>query len=255
MVATKEHASQVTEEKVTPMSSIPLIALMSHTPQQPDLMQNVMQAQAIKSGMQEQQYRQNQMRMQQQEKRAQEQQFKDQSAMTAAMQSWDGKNMDELPGLVMQHGGSAQAVLGLKSHILDENKKYSDLAKTDSETGAKNLENLRGKNDLLLGGLNAAMQAPDDQLAQTVLSTSQDFLQKGILDKEHFGVVQQIIQAPPPKLRMALQTFEKGLMGQQGQIDQAQKEAQIRLSQSQADKNQWELANGPITDQNRFIQD
>src|SRR5215469_11984851 len=43
----------------------------------------------------------------------------DQKAMTAAMQDWDGKDYNDLVPLVVKHGGSANAVMGLKKQILD----------------------------------------------------------------------------------------------------------------------------------------
>ena len=103
--------------------SIPLVALMGQQYQPESLLSAVGKAQAIKSSQQqqeqsaqafplEQQARQQQLQLGGQQVQQGQIQLQDQQAMSQAMKDWDGKNMEELPRLVLKHGGSAQAVFG-----------------------------------------------------------------------------------------------------------------------------------------------
>jgi hypothetical protein len=99
-------------------------------------------------------------------------QLKDQEAMTAAMHDWDGKDLENLVPLVVKHGASANAVVGLKQKILENKKTLSQMAKDDAETGKNNLETLLKKNDAVLGSLNTLDQVPDAQLGQALIAES-----------------------------------------------------------------------------------
>jgi DNA-binding protein Fis len=110
------------------MGSIPILAangIQQGTP--PSALEAQQRMEAIKTSQQQQQLQGQQIEQQQQ-------QLKDQQAMTQAMQSWDGKDFNELPSLVLKHGGSANAVIGLKQHIVDQQTK---LAQLDSDQLSK----------------------------------------------------------------------------------------------------------------------
>lgn len=167
-------------------------------------------------------------------------QLQDQQAMTSAMHEWDGKDLSQLPGLVLKHGGSAQAVFGLKQKTLEQQKTYSDIAHTDAETGGNQLKNLQTKNDLLLGSLKAATDGPDETLGQRLQTAAQGAVQQGILDPQHAQVIQQLSQAPPDVLKKQLTIFEKSLMGNDAQLKQASDEAGLAEKAAQLPGQQAE---------------
>lgn len=76
--------------------------------------------------------------------------------MTASLKNWDGKSWDELPGMVIKNGGSAQAVLGLKQHIVAAQTSEAALTKDK-------IANLQSQNDAILeahGAIESARKAP-----------------------------------------------------------------------------------------------
>jgi hypothetical protein len=160
-----------------------------------------------------------------------QQQIKDQQAATAAMNEWDGKSLDDLPHLLLKHGGSSNIVFGVRDKLVAQKAKLSEIAKDDAETGSKNLDTLAKKNDMVLGALQSVNQAPDEVLGQTLLTAGQRAVQSGLLDPQHAQQLQQLSQLPPDKLRPALQFFEKDLMGQKEQYAQAQKERETAAAE------------------------
>jgi DNA-binding protein Fis len=82
----------------------------------------------------------------------------DQQAMTQAMKQWDGKDINDLPSLVLKANGSANAVLGLKSNIV---KYQTDLAKMTADQ----LTNESTKNDAIAGHIDAIKGLPPEQQA------------------------------------------------------------------------------------------
>lgn len=144
------------------------------------------------------------------------QQQADQQAMTQAMQAWDGKDYNELPGLVLKHGGSATSVLGLKSSLL---KQQQDLATYDETR----LKNEAQKNDMLLGHLDAVKSLPDDQVAQGLGQAIQKLSQQGLIGPNEAQQALQLSAQPPAAIRQSLDIFEKGLTGHKAQIEQASK--------------------------------
>ena len=73
------------------------------------------------------------------------------------MQEWDGKDLNDLPGLVLKHGGSAAAVLGLKKNIVDQQTALQGLQKDV-------LANKATQNDTALGKIQAADRLKDEEL-------------------------------------------------------------------------------------------
>jgi hypothetical protein len=159
--------------------------------------------------------------------------LKDQQAMTQAMHDWDGKDINALIPLTVKYGASANAVMGLKSKVLEQQEKYSAIAKDDAETGAKNLETMKGKNDMMVGALNTVMGAKDEELVPSMQSTAADLVQRGLLDPQHAQQLQQYAQLPPAQLRDKLKTFEKSYMSDTQQIEQATKEATTATQQAE----------------------
>src|SRR6185503_6039298 len=195
-------------------SSVPLAALSVRPIEQPDILANAGRAMQLSNLAQQQklipgqlQEQQNQLQSQNLGIQQQQQQLKDQQAATAALQQWDGKDVEAIPGLILKNGGSAQAVFGAKKQILDQK---TAITKLDTDT----LTNTAQKNDLLLGSLQAALGGPDEGLGQRVQAAAQDAIQKGLIDPQHAQAIQQLTSLDPAQLRNSLSIMEKGLMGQ-----------------------------------------
>jgi hypothetical protein len=182
-------------------------------------------------------------------------QLNDQQAMTKAMQSWDGKSLDDLTPLVVKNGGSAQAVMGLKAKALEMKEKYSQIAKTDAETGASNIATLMKKNDVISGAFSTVLQSPDETLPQSIVSTAQQLAQQGVLDPQHLQMAQSIAQQPPAQARQALETMRKGMLADSQLLDQAQKTAGIKKDQTQTALNQMEIERGGKSETDKFTSD
>jgi len=160
-----------------------------------------------------------------QENQLRQQQINDQQATTAAMHEWDGKSYDDLLPLIVKHGGSSQAVIGLKNVILGQQEKLSNIAKNDAETGAKNLETAQKKNDMLLGHLNALPDPSDPNFINALQTEKNAALAGGYLDKQHADMIDQLASTnDPQRIGPALDMFKKSLLGQKEQFDQAMKE-------------------------------
>lgn len=170
--------------------------------------------------------------------------LKDQQAMTQAMHDWDGKDINALIPLTVKYGASANAVMGLKSKVLEQQEKYSTIAKDDAETGAKNLETLKGKNDMMVGALNTVMGAKDEEIVATLQSTAADLAQRGLLDAPHAQQVQQMAGLPPDQIRKKLQLFEKGYRSDTQQIEDAAKQAVTAKDSAEARLTEQKIAGG-----------
>lgn len=190
-----------------PNDSQPLIApadpLSAYQRAQVMLQQRQIQAQQLQHG--------------QLENQQQQQQIADQKASTDAMLNWDGKNIEEIPSLILKHGGSAAAVFTAKQQILKQKESLSQMAKDDAETGAKNIETAAKKNDMLLGALQTVTDGP------SLLAAAQNAVQQGLMDPQHMQQAQQIAQLPPDQFKQTLSVYEKGLQGHKEQFDQAAK--------------------------------
>lgn len=247
------------------MGSIPLPALAVKPIEQPDVMAQMGNLYRLKAAQQqlqnaplerqalEQQVQAGGLQVQQQQ-----QALKDQQAMTAAMQTWDGKDLNQLPALVLKHGGSATAVMGLKQKSLEMQKTYSDIAAQDATTGAKRLETMKGQNDIVAGAVGNVMQMPDQQIAQGLVSTAQDLAQRGLIDPQHAQQAAQLAQSGnPAQIRQQLSILQKGYMAQSQQMESALKGAQTTEASSrahEADVNaqkaqmEMQLGTGPMAD-------
>jgi hypothetical protein len=225
------------------MGSIPLAANNLRVPeQQPNALEQyarIMQMQQQQKMMPGQlQQQQQQIQATGQENQQRQQSIDDQKASTAAMHDWDGKDINQLPALMVKHGASATAVIGMKKNILTNQEQYSTIAKNDSETGAKNLDTLIKKNDMMRGAINTAMDVPDDQLAQHVQEVGQQLVQQGLLDPQHAQAVMGIVQTgDPQKIRQGLKIFSKGYMSESQQLAKAKDDAETAKNNAQAGKD------------------
>lgn len=193
------------------MGSIPLPALDAQVPTPQSALQEYGRAAALQGQKQEMQQRDLQIQQQKQG-------LADQQAMTAAMHDWDGKNIEDLPSLILKHNGSAQAVWNTKNQILEQKTKLAALDK-DS------LANLAAHHDAALGVLKAHEAVPDEQLSQSITDAAHQLATDGHIDPAHAQAVTQMAQTlPPDQLRQHLSIFEKGLMGEKEQVAQANQE-------------------------------
>jgi hypothetical protein len=143
---------------------------------------------------------------------------KDQMAQTAALHEWDGKNVDDIPALVLKHQGSANAVFSTKSALL---KQKEEKLQFDDKT----FDLKKKQNDAMLGEFDSLKGLPDEQLHSAVASKVQDLLQSQRLDPAHAQIVQQALQNTDPQaLRASLKVFENGYKLDSVQFHEAQEE-------------------------------
>ena len=207
------------------MASIPLPALDIKTQQQSPLALYA-QAQQIKNAQQENQNLQTQNQLGQTEVQQKQIALQDQQATTAAMKEWDGKNPDDLPPLVLKHGGSSTAVFGLKNTILDWKTKATKLS-TDQ------LDNLNKTNDIISGHLESVKNADDKPAAYT--AAIQDLQKNGLAKPGQFPD-----QYPGDDW---LDQQEKQHMGQKAIVEQAQKDKEIQQKQQTLDIEKQKMTN------------
>lgn len=224
------------------MASIPLPALSVRPPEQPDVLGQLSKLQALRNMGQQNQ--ENQLKIQQEQ-----QGLADQQAMTKAMHEWDGKNLDDLPSIILKNGGSANAVFSTKQQIVAQKEKLSQIAKDDATTGATNLETAAKKNDMLLGKLQGVTDGP------SLIAAANDAVQSGLLDPQHAQQAAQIAQLPPDQFKQTLSIFEKSLMGQKAQFDQAMKERETAATelkaQNESTRLNAEMPGGPLANVER----
>jgi hypothetical protein len=209
------------------MASIPLPALSIRPPEQVDPLQNLTKALSVKSLIQQQQAQKQAIDAGAQENQIRQQQMADLQAQTKAMQDWDGKNPDDLVGLTLKHGASANAVFNIKNKILEQKKNYSELAEKDATTGSKNLESLIKKNDLTAGALTAWAQGGDEDAGPRLVQTVNDLAQQGLIDPQHAQAAAQLAQLDPKSMRDKVGIFQKTLLGQKAIQEQAKSDVEI----------------------------
>ena len=226
------------------MSSIPLPALGIRPPeQQPGPMDEFAKIQQLKSLLGEQQVQQQQIQAGQLENQQRQLALKDNQAMTAAMQDWDGKDISALPPLIIKHGGSAMAVMGMRQKVLESQEKASAIAKDDAQTGQTNTDTLIKKHDQIVGALHSLDDVPDDQLHDAIAQKVQSL--GGLLSPQEMQQAQQLGQIQDPKqLRSTLANFEKSLTGFNAQLSQAKDKAQAEKDAADAAEKRQELAMG-----------
>lgn len=224
------------------MASIPLPALGIKPPQDPvdnlsrlaQLKSALLQQQMIPGQIQAQQL-ENEQRQQQNQITAQ--QLKDQQATTQAMQEWDGKDINALPGLVLKHGASATAVFGLKKNIIDQQQQLATLTKDQLANQAAVSDQLLGHIDTLKGITDPVQraQAAKDQASQILSSP----LAK-MLDPQTGQMLQGMAAGQFVPNDDQLSLFEKGLTSHSKQIEEtlkAQQGAEANAKAAEANAN------------------
>jgi len=209
---------------------IPLVALMGRQPQINDYAQNIAQAQQIQGMKNQNALAPGQLQLQQQQIQGQgleiqkeQQSLKDQQALTKAMQDWDGKDYNSLPGLVLKQGGSAQAVLGLKSSLLQQQKALTDL----NESQLKMEET---KNDHFAQALDNVLSAPVDEQPQRFQEAIADSINKGYLNPQQAQGLQY--QGP-----QQLEALKKFTLGHKTALAQAAEQAKAQQEMTASTKN------------------
>lgn len=155
----------------------------------------------------------------QQENQQRQIQLNDTQAMSQAMRQWDGKNLDDLPELIVKAGGSANAVMGLRNTILDQKTKAANLT-------SDQIKNLNETNDIIDGHLEAVKGAKPEDKQSAYESALQDLQQKGLIQPG------QMPAQYPGDDQIAL--IEKAHMGQKAILSQAQSQSQTAKNQAQA---------------------
>ena len=246
------------------MSSIPLVALSVKPPQPINVLGDAEGVASLKGAMQQQQLGQQEQQLNQQKLQEGETALNDQKATTAAMQGWDGKDLEELPSLVLKNGGSANAVFGIKKQILDQKKAVSQMSKDDAETLKNNLESQAKTNDYLaqqVDGLKTLVTDPKNPLtAQAAVAQFEDLKQKAVAAGHLDPKTAQGIQLDPTKpIPDQLQSIEDNLEGHAKVVQAlrdhatAEHEKQMEIPAAERDFNayfeDWKGAKG-ITEPN-----
>ena len=209
------------------MSSIPLVALGVKAPQVKDYQQMQSDALGIQAQRNQnalapgnQQLQQQQIQQQELQLEQQKQQMADQQAMTKAMNEWDPKDVEALPNLVLKHGGSAQAVMGLKSGIV---KLQTDTLNMNE--AQQKIEKI--KNDHFVQSIDDVLALPLDQQPQAFEAAKQDAIQRGFLDPKQ---AQGLAYQNPDQLNMV----KKTLQGHSAVLSEAESKAKIAKDQRDA---------------------
>lgn len=168
-------------------------------------------------------------------------QLNDQKASSAAMHEWDGKDMNALPGLMIKHGASANAVFSMKNGVLDYASKQSTKNKTD-------LENDKALHDEVAGALSPGTdpkQVSDADLPNWIRTIGKSLLDGGKIDPQHEATVEQLAQLPPQQARAQLEVARKGFMAQSQINDELAKKAEAGMNDAKSllDAAQTEAAN------------
>ena len=224
-------------EQGAKLGSIPLVALQVKQPEPPpDLVGQYGRLLALKQQQQiaplQQQQAQQSVQEGQLDIHAKQVAARDADAMSAAMQQWDGKSLDDLSPLVLKNGGSSTAVMGLKQKALEIKQTYSKIAADDATTGSKNIETKQKANSMVAGALQSLQQVPDAQLGQALTAKAQDLANQGLLDPQHAQMAAQLAQAgDPAAMRQNLALFEKGYKTDNQLLDEAKATEQQRHNQ------------------------
>jgi hypothetical protein len=234
------------------VGSIPLVALNVKAPeQQPDLLQKYGQLQQLKIQGQQAQLQQQEapLRLQQLQQGVQQggiqlqqaqQQQKDSQALTAAMQEYDGKDINSLAPLVLKNGGSATAVMGLKKQIQEQQQQAATTFKAQADGGKAVVEAAKQKGDMIVGALSPftdSKQVPDANLPQALTETVQSLVQRQLLDPPAAQKALQLAQSGDPNaIRQGIDQFSKTLLTHTQILDQAHQQAMESNQQAERDQ-------------------
>ena len=153
---------------------------------------------ALRNLMQGQQLQQAQLQGEQQKNQMGALELRDQQALTAAMNSWDGKDVNDLPGLALKQGASAKTVFGLKSQLVSYQKILQEMTKDQ-------LANEATKNDVIAGRIDVVKGLPPDQQPEAFESAKADLVKRGYMDPQ---AAQQLTYTGPQQLDALGKTFQ-----------------------------------------------
>lgn len=200
------------------MSTYPLAALQVQPPKPIRPLESLSLIMQLRGAQQEMQMRQQEMELRKIE-------LQDAKAASAAMQDWDGKDYDALPGLILKHGGSAKVVFGTKQQITKLQQELATKNKTE-------LENEKVKNDYFAQAIeNVQGMKPEQQPAAFELAKT-DAVTRGYLTPQQ---AQQYSYQGPEQLDLLKKTF----LGHEAALatalkQQQTKEAEARTAQVEA---------------------
>src|ERR1035438_1077546 len=140
------------------------------------------------------------------------------------MHQWDGKDINELPALILKNGGSAQAVFGMKNQIVSYQKNLAEMTKDQ-------LANEATKNDTIAGHIDTVKALPAEQQPQAFEAAKTDLVQKGYLPAQAAQGMQY--QGPGQ-----LDALEKMYQAHSQQVDTALKTAGAAKDTAQAGEAQ-----------------
>lgn len=217
-------------------ANIPLPALQVQGPGDPT--ESISRLMQMKMMMDRQQLlpgelaaQQQQLRAGAQEEQIRQQQINDQQAMTKAMQEWDGKDINTLPGIAVKHGASATAVMSMKSGILKQQQDLANLTKDQLANEATQADQFLGHIDAIKGIDDPAKRA---QAAQT---QGQQIIAAGLhknLDPNTAQTIQAMANGQLVPTDDQLGMYEKGLRAHSKMLDDAQKSQQTSEAEAKA---------------------
>src|ERR1700746_654584 len=210
------------------MSSIPLVALMGNSSTHPTPFIPPVELQRQRMDMLAQQQQMEQSAQLQPSRVAVAQQtaqqgaldLADRQAITQAMKQWDGKDINDLPGLVLKANGSANAVLGLKSNIV---KYQTDLAKMTADQ----LTNEATKNDAIAGHIDAIKGLDPAQKPQAFEAAKADLVKNNYMTPQEA----QSTAYPGPD---GLDNLEKMYVSHSAQVANALKASETQTNTAEA---------------------
>ena len=187
------------------MGAYPALAIQP--PQIQDPLQEYQRVAQIKGQIQQQE-------LQQQDIAIKKQQAQDLQATTAAMQEADPKSptyFDDLPKLVLKHGGSANAATAMQQHGMTVQKTAMDLTDAQRKQWGESHKTIGDQ----LGTLLDPNIVPDDQLHGAAVSKVNDLVQGKFIDPGQAQQYQQMIQqtTDPTQLRAGIGMIAKNMQG------------------------------------------
>ena len=207
------------------MGSIPLIALQGHPA--PDPTEQFGRLAQLKGMMQQQQQAAAMAPLQQQEAQLQIQKEKqaqaDQQAMTQAMQ--ESKSLDDIPSLILKHGGSAQAAIAFQQNRIAQKKSLADLSKDQFDLQQKQADLYQGAHDQVMKADPADRPQIYQQVVQGLKASGEDTSQ---LPPDYPGDKNFEMLGHPLRLHSQL-------------LQEADKERELKVKEQEANQKDWEV--------------
>lgn len=182
--------------------------------------QNALQPGQLQEQQQALQQGQNQLEIQ-------KRQLADQDAMTKAMQEWDPKDINSLPTLVKNHGGSAQAVMGMKTWAIKTQTDSANLTEAQQKIA-------KIQNDHLAEALGNVLELPPEQQPQAFEAAKKDSMDQGFMNPQQA----QGLQYQNP---VQLANLRKVLLGHSAVMEEVSKQATIAKEQQASKESEAKI--------------